>query len=276
MQQMGLGTMRQALKDLFNSALDERMRGQDHLTFGEFVEFLARSPDKVADVPQVVGDKAAAPPVVGDEAAVSPVAADEAAAHPGIHGLVSKLEDPPIRSVRAAVLPRLAPPKAAVPFPESAPFREPTESAPALPAPPWPPALSPLHGPGPPSLPLLRRNTAVPLVGRLGTSGSRSFKGGLCHESRPSVPPSHHQRLPSPSSWTHFPKLLTCHSSHPQLFHIITVFIFPSHSPLCLAKLYVLLCIVKHSGLCSRGHQHCVVFCGVPFRFVFCLLAFLL
>ncbi len=103
------------------------MRGQDHLTCGEFVEFLACSPDKVAGVPLVVGD----------EAAVSPVAADEAAAHPGIPGLVRKLEDPPIRSVRAAVLPRLAPPKAAVPFPESVP---------ALPAPPWPPALPGTRG----------------------------------------------------------------------------------------------------------------------------------
>ncbi len=113
------------------------MRGQDHLTCGEFVEFLARSPDKVAGVPLVVGDEAAVSPVAADEAAMSPVAADEAAAHPGIPGLVRKLEDPPIRSVRAAVLPRLAPPKAAVPFPESAP---------ALPAPPWPPALPGTHG----------------------------------------------------------------------------------------------------------------------------------
>ncbi len=83
------------------------MRGQDHLTFGEFGEFLARSLAKVAGVPQVVGDEAAAPPV----------AADEAAAHPGISGLVRKLEDPPMRSVRAVGLPRLALPKAAVPIP---------------------------------------------------------------------------------------------------------------------------------------------------------------
>ncbi len=80
----GLGYNEAALKDLFNSALDEplswwRMRGQNHLTFEEFVEFFARSPTKVAGVPQVVGDKAAAPPVTADEAAVSLVAADEAA-----------------------------------------------------------------------------------------------------------------------------------------------------------------------------------------------------
>ncbi len=67
----GLGYNDEALKDLFNSALDEplswwRMSGLDHLTFGEFVESLAHSPAKVAGVPQVVGDKAA-PPVAADE-----------------------------------------------------------------------------------------------------------------------------------------------------------------------------------------------------------------
>ncbi len=70
---------------------------------------------------QVVGDEAAAPPVATDEATVSPVVADEAAAHPGIPGLIRKLEDPSMRSVRAAGIPRLAPPKAAVPVPEPAP-----------------------------------------------------------------------------------------------------------------------------------------------------------
>ncbi len=124
----GFGYNEAALKDLFNSALDEplscwRMRGQDHLTFGEFVEFLTRSPAKVAGVPQVVGDEAAAPPVAADEAAVSLVATDEATAHPGIPGLARKLEDPPMRSVRAAGIQRLAIPKAAVPAPEPVPFR---------------------------------------------------------------------------------------------------------------------------------------------------------
>ncbi len=62
----GLGYNDEALKDLFNSALDEplswwRMSGLDHLTFGEFVESLTRSPAKVAGVPQVVGDKANSP-----------------------------------------------------------------------------------------------------------------------------------------------------------------------------------------------------------------------
>ncbi len=65
-----------ALKDVFNSALDEplscwRMRGQDHLTYREFVVFLARSPAKVAGVPQMMGDEAAAPQVAADEATVS-------------------------------------------------------------------------------------------------------------------------------------------------------------------------------------------------------------
>ncbi len=115
------------------------MRGQDHLTFGELVEFLACSPAKVAGVPQVVVDEAAVPPVAADKAAMSPVVADEAAAHPGIPGLVRKLEDPPMRSVQTAGIPRLAYHKAAVPalfrepaesVPEPALFREPAESAP--------------------------------------------------------------------------------------------------------------------------------------------------
>ncbi len=45
----GLGYNDAALKDLFNSALDEplswwRMRGLDHLNFGQFVDSLVRSP----------------------------------------------------------------------------------------------------------------------------------------------------------------------------------------------------------------------------------------
>ncbi len=103
----GLGYNNEALKDLFNSALDDplswwRMSGLNHLTFGEFVESLARSPAKVAGVPQVVGDKAAAPPVAADGAAVPLMAAVKAAAHPGMPRLVRKLEDSPMRSIRAA------------------------------------------------------------------------------------------------------------------------------------------------------------------------------
>ncbi len=139
----GLGYNDEALKDLFNSALDEplswwRMSGLDHLTFGDFVESLARSPAKMAGVPQVVGDKAAAPPVAADGAAVPLMAAVKAAAHPGMPRLVRKLEDSPMRSVRAADFsPMKSSPvvlEAMVAITESAPEpvppREPTESAP--------------------------------------------------------------------------------------------------------------------------------------------------
>ncbi len=132
----GLDYNDEALKDLFNSALDEplswwRMRGLDHLKFGEFVEALARSPAKVAGVPQVVGDKAAAPPVVADGAAVPLLVAVKAAAHPGIPRRVCKLEDPPMRSVRAAGMsPVNSSPLVTESAPEPAPPREPTESAP--------------------------------------------------------------------------------------------------------------------------------------------------
>ncbi len=179
----GLGYNDEALKDLFNSALDEplswwRMSGRDHLTFGEFVEALARSPAKVAGVPQVVGNKAAAPPVAADGAAVPLMAAVKAAAHPGMPRLVRKLEDSPMRSVRAADFSPTKPSpvvleamvERARSAPEPAPIREPTYSAPVLdpapvweptepapgPAPPWhpcvpiPPGPLPLHGPGPP------------------------------------------------------------------------------------------------------------------------------
>ncbi len=139
----GLGYNDEALKDLFNSALDEplswwRMSGLDHLTFGDFVESLARSPAKMAGVPQVVGDKAAAPPVAADGAAVPLMAAVKAAAHPGMPRLVRKLEDSPMRSVQAADFsPMKSSPvvlEAMVAITESAPEpvppREPTESAP--------------------------------------------------------------------------------------------------------------------------------------------------
>ncbi len=139
----GLGYNDEALKDLFNSALDEplswwRMSGLDHLTFGEFVEALARSPAKVAGVPQVVGDKAAAPPVAADGAAVPLMTAVKAAAHPGMPRLVRKLEDSPMRSVRAADFSPTKPSpvvleamvERARSAPEPAPIREPTESAP--------------------------------------------------------------------------------------------------------------------------------------------------
>ncbi len=165
----GLGYNEAALKDLFNSAFDEplswwKMRGHDHLMFGEFVEFLACSPAMVDGVPQVVGDEAVEPPVVADGATVSLPVADKAAAHPGIPGLVRKQEDSPMRSVRAAGIPRLASPKAAVPAPvpapEPDPFREPTESAPE-PAP-FPGAHRARSFPGSPQSPLHSREPTEP------------------------------------------------------------------------------------------------------------------
>ncbi len=162
----GLGYNEAALKDLFNSAFDEplswwKMRGHDHLMFGEFVEFLACSPAMVDGVPQVVGDEAVEPPVVADGATVSLPVADKAAANPGIPGLVRKQEDSPMRSVRAAGIPRLASPKAAVPAPEPAPFREPTESAPE-PAP-FPGAHRARSIPGSPQSPLRSVSPQSPL-----------------------------------------------------------------------------------------------------------------
>ncbi len=103
----GLGFNHAALKDMFNSVLDEplnwwRMRGLDHLSFGEFVGFLARSPAKEAGVPQVAADEAAVPPVAAVEAAVPPVAAVEAAEPP-----VAAVEaaEPPVAAVEATVPP---------------------------------------------------------------------------------------------------------------------------------------------------------------------------
>ncbi len=99
----GLGFNHAALKDMFNSVLDEplswwRMRGLDHLPFGEFVGFLARSPATEAGAPPVAVEEAiqelavdqeAVPepvpvqepiPLEANEAAAPPVVADEAAA----------------------------------------------------------------------------------------------------------------------------------------------------------------------------------------------------
>ncbi len=103
----GLGFNHAALKDMFNSVLDEplnwwRMRGLDHLSFGEFVGFLARSPAKEAGVPQVAAVEAAEPPVAAVEAAVPPVAAVEAA-------------EPPVAAEEAAAPPVVADEAAAPP-----------------------------------------------------------------------------------------------------------------------------------------------------------------
>ncbi len=229
----GLGYNDAALKDLFNSALEEplsiwRMRGLDHLTFGEFVEFLACSPARAAGVPQAGLAEAAAP--------------SNSRPFPERLGLIHSVQDPPLMSVRAvwsargltevvvparvppeAAVPARVPPEAAVPAssrscPEAAvPAHVPPEAAvpahdapkaaltaqdppevavpahaPALPAPPWrpglplPPGPLPLHGPGPPSLPLIHLwPTSLPDIFFLcfsgGASGICSLKGGLCH-----------------------------------------------------------------------------------------------
>ncbi len=86
----GLGFNEAALKDLFNSALDEplnwwRMRGLDHLTFVGFIDFIARQvnlPAEEAAAPTVVAEYAAAFPEVARRAAAPPVAAEEPAAPP--------------------------------------------------------------------------------------------------------------------------------------------------------------------------------------------------
>ncbi len=111
----GLGYNKAAPNDLFNCALDEPLswwrKGQDHLTFGEFVECLARSPNKVAGMPQGVGYEAA---VAADEAAVSQVAADKAAAlteEPSIWSARTSrsfVGDPPLMSLRRAAPPGVA------------------------------------------------------------------------------------------------------------------------------------------------------------------------
>ncbi len=54
----------------------------DHLSFREFVGFLARSPAKKAGAPPVAASKAAAPPVAADDATAPPVVVDGAAAPP--------------------------------------------------------------------------------------------------------------------------------------------------------------------------------------------------
>ncbi len=173
----GLGYNDEALKDLFNSALDEplswwRMSGLDHLTFGEFVEALARSPAKVAGVPQVVGDKAAAPPVAADGAGSAPNGGRQSCSAPRNAEAGAKLEGSPMRSVRAAdfsptkphpvVLEAMV--ERARSAPEPAPIWEPTYSAPE-PAPirsPRSPLQSPLRSESP-RIPLRSGSPRIPL-----------------------------------------------------------------------------------------------------------------
>ncbi len=78
----GLGFNHAALKDMFNSVLDEplswwRMRGLDHLPFGEFVGFLARSPATEAGAPPVAVEEAIQELAVDQEAVPEPVPVQE-------------------------------------------------------------------------------------------------------------------------------------------------------------------------------------------------------
>ncbi len=181
----GLGYNDAALKDLFKSALEEplnwrRMRGLEHLTFGQFVEFL----EAVAEPDPVQEPRESAP------------------------------EPAPVREPRES-----APEPAPVREPtesatKPAPVQKPSESAPgpaplkwwfstppwwppALLAPPWPPALPapPWHpcpplSPGPLPLhghhrsPWSASGPPPPrhfLVLMCGASRIRSLKGWLCH-----------------------------------------------------------------------------------------------
>ncbi len=78
----GLGFNHAALKDMFNSVLDEplswwRMRGLDHLPFWEFVGFLTRSPATEAGAPPVAVEEAVQELAVGQEAVPEPVPVQE-------------------------------------------------------------------------------------------------------------------------------------------------------------------------------------------------------
>ncbi len=106
----GLGLNEAALKDLFNSAMDEplncwRMRGLDHLTFVGFIDFIARQvnpPAEEAAAPPVVAEYAAAFPEVARRAAAPPVAAEEPAAPPEA---VKEAVAPPVVADGAAAPP---------------------------------------------------------------------------------------------------------------------------------------------------------------------------
>ncbi len=92
-----------------------------------------------------------------------------------------------------------------------------------------------------------------------------------CHESRPGVPPFLHQRSPSPFLLDSFPLTPhTCHSSHSQLFPIITDYLYHSLLPLCLVSLYMYVYMHDCSlcWVCSLWHQHRVAVCGVFFFFL--------
>ncbi len=111
---------------------------------GTFGEFLACSPAKVAGVPQVVGDKAAAPQVAADEAVAPPVVFVRATVPPGVADKATayrsrrwrrnrRKASSTLQGLEAVPKPALVrEPTESTPesAPEPAPVREPTESGP--------------------------------------------------------------------------------------------------------------------------------------------------
>ncbi len=94
----------------------------------------------------------------------------------------------------------------------------------------------------------------------------------FCHESGPCDDPSHHQSSPPPV----FPDSLaltphTCHSSHSQLFPVITDYLYHSLPPLCLVALYVYVLVFV---VCTPGIHAVYMYPGscIPVSFPFCFL----
>ncbi len=104
----------------------------------------------------------------------------------------------------------------------------------------------------------------------------------FCHESGPCDDPSHHQSSPPPV----FPDSLaltphTCHSSHSQLFPVITDYLYHSLPPLCLVALYAyvlvfVVCTLGIQALCCRLYVSRFLYTSLIPVLFFALLAFLL
>ncbi len=87
-----------------------------------------------------------------------------------------------------------------------------------------------------------------------------------------------------PSSWTHFPFIAhTCHWAHPQLFPIVTGFIFCPHAPPCLVRLSIHMCVcvcicltvlllLSTFGFCARETSTVLPFGVSHFWILFCFL----
>ncbi len=109
-----------------------------------------------------------------------------------------------------------------------------------------------------------------------GQSFSFIVQSLYCHESKPGVPPSHHQRSPSPFLLDSFPSFHTPVTKHILSCSPFAVLIFPPHSPPCLARLHVCcicICVVYFSTLWSMLLRtpalRCIQWC--PILFSFCL-----